>query len=103
MAEQPLRIVEGRALTAQQKKDLLNRLARIEGQLRGVQKLVALAAEPSDCDAVAQQMAAARKALDRAFVQLLSASMLTQSGNATDIDEARASAAHLAALLDKFA
>ena len=103
MAEQPLRIVEGNALTAQQKKDLLNRLARIEGQLRGVQKLVALAAEPSDCDAVAQQMAAARKALDRAFVQLLSASMLTQSGNAVDIDEARASAAHLAALLDKFA
>jgi hypothetical protein len=29
--------------------------------------------------------------------------MLTQSGNAADIDEARASAAHLAALLDKFA
>jgi DNA-binding FrmR family transcriptional regulator len=103
MAGEPLRIVEGRALTAQQKKDLLNRLARIEGQLRGVQKLVALAAEPPDCDAVAQQMAAARKALDRAFVQLLSASMLTQSGNAADIDEARASAAHLAALLDKFA
>jgi hypothetical protein len=42
MAE-PLKIVEGRALTAQQKKDLLNRLARIEGQLRGVQKLIALA------------------------------------------------------------
>jgi len=103
MAEQPLKVVEGRALTAQQKKDLLNRLARVEGQLRGVQKLVALAAEPPDCDAVAQQMAAARKALDRAFVQLLSASMLTQSGNAADIDEARASAAHLAALLDKFA
>ena len=34
MAE-PLKIVEGSALTAQQKKDLLNRLARIEGQLRG--------------------------------------------------------------------
>ncbi len=60
MAEQ-LKIVEGSALTAQQKKDLLNRLARIEGQLRGVQKLIAMAADPSDCDAVAQQMAAARK------------------------------------------
>ena len=103
MAESPLKVVEGSALTAQQKKDLLNRLARIEGQLRGVQKLIALAAEPSDVDAVAQQMAAARKALDRSFVQLLAGSIQTQAGNAADLDEAQARAAHLAAMLDKFA
>ena len=103
MADSPLKIVEGRALTAQQKKDLLNRLARVEGQLRGVQKLIALASEPSDCDAVAQQMAAARKALDRSFTQLLTASIVTQSGEAADLEEARERAAHLAALLDKFA
>ena len=103
MADTPLRIVEGNALTAQQKKDLLNRLARIEGQLRGVQKLIALAAEPSDVDAVAQQMAAARKALDRSFVQLLAGSIQTQAGNAADLEEAQARAAHLAAMLDKFA
>jgi DNA-binding FrmR family transcriptional regulator len=102
MAE-PLKIVEGRALTGQQKKDLLNRLARVEGQLRGIQKLVALADAPSDCDAVAQQMAAARKALDRAFVQLLTASMVTHTGNAADLAGAKESAAHLAALFDKFA
>lgn len=98
-----LKIVEGSALTAQQKKDLLNRLARIEGQLRGVQKLIAMAAEPSDCDAVAQQMAAARKALDRSFVQLLMATVVTGSEQAGDLDEARTTAARLAALLDKFA
>ncbi|HBF51194.1 MAG TPA: hypothetical protein DDX04_13600 [Massilia sp.] len=98
-----LKIVEGSALTAQQKKDLLNRLARIEGQLRGVQKLIAMAAEPSDCDAVAQQMAAARKALDRSFVQLLMATVVTGSEQAGDLDEARSTAARLAALLDKFA
>ncbi|QJE00239.1 metal-sensitive transcriptional regulator [Massilia forsythiae] len=98
-----LKIVEGRALSAQQKKDLLNRLARVEGQLRGIQKLVALADAPSDCEAVAQQMAAARKALDRSFVQLLTASIVTHTGNAADIDEARESAARLAALFDKFA
>ena len=102
MAEQ-LKIVEGSALTAQQKKDLLNRLARIEGQLRGVQKLIAMAADPSDCDAVAQQMAAARKALDRSFVQLLMATVVTGSEQAGDVEEARATAARLAALLDKFA
>jgi len=98
-----LKIVEGSALTGQQKKDLLNRLARIEGQLRGVQKLIAMAAEPSDCDAVAQQMAAARKALDRSFVQLLMATVVTGSEQAGDLDEARSTAARLAALLDKFA
>jgi CsoR family transcriptional regulator, copper-sensing transcriptional repressor len=103
MTDGPLKIVEGTALTAAQKKDLLHRLARIEGQLRGVQKLIAVAEHPSDCDAVAQQMAAARKALDRSFVQLLSASIVTQTANARDLDGAHASAAVLAALLDKFA
>ncbi len=102
MAE-PLNIIEGSALTALQKKDLLHRLARVEGQLRGVQKLIALADRPADCDAVAQQMAAARKALDRAFVQLLTASIVTESANAADLDSARSSAARLAAMLDKYA
>jgi DNA-binding FrmR family transcriptional regulator len=82
---------------------LLNRLARIEGQLRGVQKLIALAAEPADCEAVAQQMAAARKALDRSFVQLLTSTVVTHSEAAEDVEAARAVATRLAALLDKFA
>jgi CsoR family transcriptional regulator, copper-sensing transcriptional repressor len=103
MADGQLKIVEGSALTPAQKKDLLNRLARIEGQLRGIQRLVALAAEPADCEAVAQQMAAARKALDRAFVQLLTGALVTQSGTAADLDEANAAAARMAALFDKFA
>lgn len=103
MADSPLRIVEGKALTGQQKKDLLNRLARIEGQLRGVQKLIALADEPADCDAVAQQMAAARKALDRSFTQLLTAAIVTQTERAEDMPDARERAAHLAAMLNKFA
>ena len=103
MQETPLKIIEGTALTVLQKKDLLNRLARVEGQLRGVQKLIALAEKPADCNAVAQQMAAARKALDRSFVQLLAASIVTHSANAGDLAQARAAAAKLAVTLDKFA
>ena len=95
--------VDSSVLTALQKKDLLNRLARVEGQLRGVQKLIALADGPADMDAVAQQMAAARKALDRAFVQLLAGAILTQGGHAADLAQAQGNAAHLAALFDKFA
>lgn len=103
MPDSPLTIIDGTALTVLQKKDLLHRLARIEGQLRGVQKLIALADKPADCDAVAQQMAAARKALDRSFVHLLSASIVTQTANAGDLAEARNAAGALAAMLDKFA
>jgi CsoR family transcriptional regulator, copper-sensing transcriptional repressor len=103
MADSTLNIVEGKALSPQQKKDLLNRLARIEGQLRGVQKLIAMADAPADCDGIAQQMTAARKALDRSFIQLLTNSIVNQSSNAQDLAEARASARQLAALLDKFA
>lgn len=94
---------DGSALTAPQKKDVLNRLARVEGQLRGVQKLIVLAQAPADIDAVAQQMAAARKALDRAFVQLLSSALVAHSENAADLDQARLHAAHLAAVLEKYA
>jgi CsoR family transcriptional regulator, copper-sensing transcriptional repressor len=96
-------LVDGDALSATQKKDLIHRLARIEGQLRGIQKLIALAEHPHDCDAVAQQMAAARKALERCFIQLLTSSVVNQSGNARDLDEAQASTTRLATMLDKFA
>jgi DNA-binding FrmR family transcriptional regulator len=91
------------ALSATQKRDLAHRLARIEGQLRGIQKLIALADQPADCDAVAQQMAAARKALERCFIQLLTSSVVNQTSQAGDLEAAQASAARLAAMLDKFA
>lgn len=47
--------------------DLLNRLRRAEGQLRGVQRMI----ENGDpCLDIAAQMAAARKALDAAYVRM---------------------------------
>lgn len=103
MADTPLKVVQGTALNAEQKKDLLHRLARVEGQLRGVQKLIAQAAVPADCDGVAQQMAAARKALDRAFVNLLTSAMVTQTADSANMEDAAQRARQLAALLNKFA
>lgn len=50
------------------KKALCARLARIEGQLRGVQKLVSTDA---DCHTIAQQLSAARKALDKSFYAMV--------------------------------
>lgn len=49
-------------LSAPDKADLHVRLRRVEGQLRGLQRLVA---EDRDCLEIAQQLTAARAALDR--------------------------------------
>ena len=56
---------------ADHRAELTLRLQRIEGQLRGVRKMLADADPLADCERVAQQMAAARKALDRAFFVML--------------------------------
>jgi DNA-binding FrmR family transcriptional regulator len=50
------------------KKALRARLARVEGQLRGVQRLLD---EDADCEKIAQQLAAARKALDKSFFTMV--------------------------------
>ena len=50
------------------KKDLSNRLAKVEGQLRGIRKLMEADA---DCEKIAQQMTAARKALDKTFFSMV--------------------------------
>ncbi len=47
---------------------MLKRLARIEGQVRGIQAMIR---RGEDCEAVAQQFSAARKALDRAYQEML--------------------------------
>lgn len=47
--------------------DLLNRLKRAEGQLRGIQRMIE-AGDP--CLDIAGQMAAVRKALDSAYVRM---------------------------------
>ncbi|TAM61037.1 metal-sensitive transcriptional regulator [bacterium] len=53
-------------------KDVTARLRRVEGQVRAIQRMIA---ERRDCHAIAQQMAAARAALERATVQLMANSM----------------------------
>jgi len=50
------------------KRALCARLARVEGQIRGIQKLIHA---ESDCEKIAQQLAAARKALDKSFFAMV--------------------------------
>ena len=49
------------------RKDILRRLRRVEGQLRGVMRMIE---EGEGCMPVAQQLSAARKALDAVFFRM---------------------------------
>ena len=54
-------------IDAKARTDLLNRLKRAEGQLRGVQRMIE---EGQPCLDIASQMAAVRKALDSTYVRM---------------------------------
>jgi CsoR family transcriptional regulator, copper-sensing transcriptional repressor len=49
-------------------KAISARLARVEGQLRGVQRAIK---DEQSCELIAQQLSAARKALDKAFFNMV--------------------------------
>ena len=49
------------------RNDILNRLKRAEGQLRGIQRMID---EGQPCLDIASQMAAVRKALDSTYVRM---------------------------------
>ncbi|MCE5233581.1 MAG: metal-sensing transcriptional repressor [Mizugakiibacter sp.] len=75
------------------------RLARIEGQMRGVQAMILA---NGSCEQVAQQLTAARRALDKAFYDMLACSLVSHVEASADLDDIRASTGELARLLAKF-
>ncbi|WP_256924426.1 metal-sensitive transcriptional regulator [Hydrogenophaga sp. IBVHS2] len=54
-------------------RDVINRLKRIDGQVGG---LIQMILEGRSCEEVAQQMAAVRKAMDKAFYRMMACDML---------------------------
>jgi len=57
-----------KCLSPEDKKELMVRLARIEGQISGIRQMI----EREDkCERVAQQLAAAREALSKTFSDLI--------------------------------
>jgi DNA-binding FrmR family transcriptional regulator len=67
----PARIRMG--VISDNQRDVVNRLKRIEGQIRG---LILMVEADRSCEEVAQQMSAARKAMDKAFYRMMACSML---------------------------
>ncbi len=82
------------------RKKVATRVARVEGQLRGIKTLIENGAT---CEEIAMQMTAARRALDRAFYEMLACSLLLHVEEAANPEEIRASTDELARLLVKFA
>jgi DNA-binding FrmR family transcriptional regulator len=75
---------------AKHKGEMVMRLKRIEGQLRGIQAMIAAG---DDCEKVVQQICASRRALDKAFFNVLACAMQSESAGGVR---------HAAALLAKF-
>lgn len=84
---------------AQHKRNMIVRLRRVEGQLRGIQGMIDADA---GCEAVAQQLAAARRALDRAFYEMVACSMEAEMEVAGDLTTAKAAGAQVAKILAKY-
>jgi CsoR family transcriptional regulator, copper-sensing transcriptional repressor len=84
------------------KRDLILRLKRVEGQLRGIQAMIE---SGQDCEAVTQQLSASRRALDKAFFNVLACAI--QGGDPVPAGAGAKHAVdkrleHAAALLAKF-
>jgi DNA-binding FrmR family transcriptional regulator len=74
-------------LTTESTARILNRLARVEGQVRGLKRMME---EGKDCEQILTQLAAVRSALDSVGVNLISHHMkeCLESELATPIDAA---------------
>ena len=80
------------------KKAIESRLARVEGQVRGIRRMIG---EDEPCEQIALQLAAARKALDRAFYEMVSCMIRTEPGGNAAARKERAK--KVADLLSRFA
>lgn len=73
-----------RLVDAATRTDLLNRLKRAEGQLRGIQRMIE---EDQPCLDIASQMAAVRKALESTYVRMTVCFMQQELQSRLQLDE----------------
>ena len=68
---------------SEHQRDIINRLRRIEGQVRALAEMVD---SGRPCEDIAQQMSAARKAMDKAFYRMMACSMMEAVSNGNSIE-----------------
>ena len=71
---------------SEHQRDVVNRLKRIEGQVRALIDMVE-AGRP--CEDLAQQMSAARKAMDKAYYRMMACSVMEAVTTSGDADRAK--------------
>jgi CsoR family transcriptional regulator, copper-sensing transcriptional repressor len=84
---------------AEHQQDVLNRLRRIEGQVRG---LVEMIQSGRECEDVAQQMTATRRAMDKAFYRMMTCTVIEAATGSEDQSIARSEIERTAKLLEKY-
>ena len=68
-----------------ERRALILRLRRVEGQVRGVQQLIE---NEAPCESIAQQLSAARRALDKVFYMMMACMLeqqVTEDSSATAV------------------
>lgn len=84
---------------ADHQKDVVNRLRRIEGQVRG---LVDMIQSGRPCEEVALQMSAARKAMDKTFYRMMACSVMEAVYESKTDEQAILEVERSTRLLEKF-
>ena len=79
----PLGYVECMQFPPDTSTEVIKRLRRLEGQIRGLQRMVD---EGSECQDIVTQLAAAKGALDRIGFRLMIAALSNPDGD-TDVEE----------------
>ena len=82
---------------AEAKRAMDARLARIEGQVRAVRRMIGA---DESCESIAQQLSAARRALDRAFYEMVSCMIRGEA--AGTLQERHRHAGRIAEMLARF-
>ncbi|MFZ2296519.1 MAG: metal-sensitive transcriptional regulator [Polaromonas sp.] len=84
----------------EQQKDMVNRLRRIEGQVRG---LVEMIESGRTCEDVAMQMSATRKAMEKAFYRMMTCSLIEAVHDSETDEQTIQEVERSARLMEKFA
>jgi CsoR family transcriptional regulator, copper-sensing transcriptional repressor len=84
----------------QHKRGVVLRLRRAEGQIRGVLRMIE---NDEPCQDIAQQLAAVRKALDRAFFEMMACTLESEIGEISDSPERQERMTEMFGILSKYA
>lgn len=85
---------------SEHQRDVINRLKRIEGQVRG---LIDMVDQGRPCEDVAQQMSAARKAMDKAFYRMMACTVMEAVSNAESESDTLREVERSTKILEKYA